>query len=118
MEMMKVEEDTQQPEIMSSINPVEVVAATGQQTLKLPRTCSLSHLLEMDYFGSISQLFDDSSYNTISQNNTLLTNVNGNVPQDMEKFQVGDVSHQYMIQNNSNSFLKQPFFVNPAFQFQ
>lgn len=118
MEMIKVEEDTQQPEIMSSINPGEVVAATGQQTLKLPRTCSLSHLLEMDYFGSISQLFDDTSYNTISQNNTLLTNVNANVPQDMEKFQLGDVSHQYMIQNNSNTFLKQPIFVNPAFPFQ
>ncbi|KAJ8563057.1 hypothetical protein K7X08_031509 [Anisodus acutangulus] len=114
MEMMKVEQDTQQPEIMSAINPVEVVAVTtGQQTLKLPRTCSLSHLLEMDYFGSISQLFDDNSYNGISQN-TLMTNVNGNVPQAMEKFQLGEVSHQ----NNSNSFLNQPIFVNPAFQFQ
>ncbi|KAK4373235.1 hypothetical protein RND71_008619 [Anisodus tanguticus] len=113
MEMMKVEQDTQQPEIISAINPVEVVAATtGQQTLKLPRTCSLSHLLEMDYFGSISQLFDDNSYNGISQN-TLMTNVNGNVPQAMEKFQIGKVSHQ----NNSNSFLFQPIFVNPAFQF-
>ncbi|MCE3052319.1 NAC domain-containing protein 2 [Datura stramonium] len=128
MEMMKVEEDTQQPEIVSAINPVEVVAASGQQTLKLPRTCSLSHLLEMDYIGSISQLFDDNSYNGISQN-TLMTNVNGNVPQAMEKFQPGEVSHQYMtastdslrlqvIQNNSNSFLYQPIFVNPAFQFQ
>ncbi|KAK4371053.1 hypothetical protein RND71_010528 [Anisodus tanguticus] len=114
MEMMKVEQDTQQAEIMSAINPVEVVAATtGQQTLKLPRTCSLSHLLEMDYFGSISQLFDENSYNGISQN-TLMTNVNGNIPQAMEKFQLGEVSHQ----NNSNSFLNQPIFVNPAFQFQ
>ncbi|KAJ8564670.1 hypothetical protein K7X08_001130 [Anisodus acutangulus] len=114
MKMMKVEQDTQQPEIISAIDPVEVVAATtGQQTLKLPRTCSLSHLLEMDYFGSISQLFDDNSYNGISQN-TLMTNVNGNVPQAMEKFQIGKVSHQ----NNSNSFLFQPIFVNPAFQFQ
>ncbi|XP_059308583.1 NAC domain-containing protein 2-like [Lycium ferocissimum] len=113
MEMMKVEEDTQQPEIMSTVNPVEVVAASGQQTLKLPRTCSLSHLLEMDYFGSISQLFDDNSYNGVSQN-TLMTNVNGHVPQAMEKFQLGEVSHQ----NNPNSFLNQPIFVNPAFQFQ
>lgn len=113
IEMMKIEEDTQQTEIMSSINPIEVVATTGQQTLKLPRTCSLSHLLEMDYFGSIPQLFDDNLYNSISQNNTL-TNVNGYVPQAMEKFhQLGEVS-----QNNSNSFLKQTIFVNPAFQFQ
>ncbi|XP_055801148.1 NAC domain-containing protein 2-like [Solanum dulcamara] len=114
IEMMKMEEDTQQAEIMSSINPIEVVATNGQQTLKLPRTCSLSHLLEMDYFGSIPQLFDDNLYNSISQNNTLMTNVNGYVPQAMEKFhQLGEVS-----QNNSNSFLKQPIFVNPAFQFQ
>lgn len=131
IEMMKVEEDTQQPEIVSGINrPVDVVAAaTGQAALKLPRTCSLSHLLQMDYFGSISQLFDDNSSNGISQN-ALMTNVNGNVPQAMEKLHLGEVSQQYMttsttdslklqvIQNNSNSFLKHPIFVNPDFQFQ
>ncbi|XP_015072285.1 NAC domain-containing protein 2 [Solanum pennellii] len=107
IEMMKVEEDTQEPQIMSVITPIhEVVASNGQQTLKLPRTCSLSHLLEMDYFGSISQLFDDNnSYNTISQNNTLMTNVNGYVVphQAMEKFQLGEVSQISM---------------NPSYQFQ
>lgn len=107
IEMMKVEEDTQEPQIMSVTNPIhEVVASNGQQTLKLPRTCSLSHLLEMDYFGSISQLFDDNnSYNTISQNNTLMTNVNGYVMphQAMEKFQLGEVSQISM---------------NPSYQFQ
>ncbi|KAL3369806.1 hypothetical protein AABB24_007034 [Solanum stoloniferum] len=114
IEMMKVEEDTQQSQIMSVINPIEVVASNGQQTMKLPRTCSLSHLLEMDYFGSISQLFDDNnSYNTISQNNTLMTNGYVGPHQAMEIFQLGEVS-----QNNSNSFFKQPIFVNPSFQFQ
>ncbi|KAL3338466.1 hypothetical protein AABB24_027541 [Solanum stoloniferum] len=114
IEMMKVEEDTQQPQIMSVINPIEVVASNGQQTMKLPRICSLSHLLEMDYFGSISQLFDDNySYNTISQNNTLMTNGYVVPHQAMEKFQLGEVS-----QNNSNRFLKQLNFVNPSFQFQ
>ncbi|KAG5608129.1 hypothetical protein H5410_019410 [Solanum commersonii] len=114
IEMMKVEEDTQQPQITSVINPIEVVASNGQQTLKLPRTCSLSHLLEMDYFGSISQLFDDNnSYNTISQNNTLMANGYVVPHQAMEIFQLGEVS-----QNNSNSFFKQPIFVNPSFQFQ
>ncbi|XP_049389810.1 NAC domain-containing protein 2 [Solanum stenotomum] len=114
IEMLKVEEDTQQSQIMSVINPIEVVASNGQQTLKLPRTCSLSHLLEMDYFGSISQLFDDNnSYNTISQNNTLMTNGYVGPHQAMEIFQLGEVS-----QNNSNSFFKQPIFVNPSFQFQ
>ncbi|XP_016492232.1 NAC domain-containing protein 2-like [Nicotiana tabacum] len=115
MEMMKVEEDTKQPEILST-NPVEIVAATGPQTLKLPRACSLSHLLEMDYFGSISQLFDDNSYNANNQNT--MTNVNiGNVPHHaMEKFQLGELSHQYMTSTNVNGNV--PIFVNPAFQFQ
>ncbi|OIT05595.1 PREDICTED: NAC transcription factor 29 [Nicotiana attenuata] len=110
MEMMKVEEETHQPEILST-NPVEIVAATGPQTLKLPRTCSLSHLLEIDYFGSISQLFDDNSYNANNQNT--MTNINiGNVPHHaMEQ-----LSHQYMASTNVNGNV--PIFVNPAFQFQ
>lgn len=112
MEMMKVEEETQQPEILST-NPVEIIATTGPQTLKLPRTCSLSHLLEIDYFGSISRLFDDNA-----NNQNTMTNINiGNMHHPaLEKFQLGELSHQYMTSTNVNG--NTPIFVNPAFQYQ
>ncbi|CAL0310983.1 unnamed protein product [Lupinus luteus] len=34
-----------------------------QDMLKLPRTCSLTYLLDMNYLGPISQMFSDGSYN-------------------------------------------------------
>ncbi|CAN4124479.1 unnamed protein product [Withania somnifera] len=114
MEMMKVEEEDQ---IVRTTNAIEVIG--GPQTMKLPRICSLSHLLELDYFGSIPQLLGDNSYDDqiYTMNNVNNTN--------MEKFQLGDqVSSQQqntnITSNNCNIFFnyQQPVFVNPAFQFQ
>lgn len=35
-----------------------------EMIMNLPRTCSLTYLLDMSYFGPISQLLSDGSYNT------------------------------------------------------
>ncbi|KAK4376670.1 hypothetical protein RND71_002966 [Anisodus tanguticus] len=116
MEMVKAEEEKLEAQTVSTNNAIEVVgAASGPQTMKLRRICSLSHLLELDYFGSIPQLLGDNSYD--DQNYTMTNVVNTNVHQ-MEKFQLGDqVSSEQ--QNNYNIFFnQQPVFVNPAFQFQ
>ncbi|KAK4358075.1 hypothetical protein RND71_023685 [Anisodus tanguticus] len=118
MEMMKAEEEEElEAQIESTNNAIEVVGtASGPQTMKLPRICSLSHLLELDYFGSIPQLLGDNSYD--DQNYTMTNVFNTNVHHQMEKFQLGDqVSSQQ--QNNYNIlFNQQQVFMNPAFQFQ
>lgn len=51
--------------------------ANEEQMLKFPRTYSLSHLLDMDYLGPVSQFLSDNSFNSAHQdflNNTLMTN--------------------------------------------
>lgn len=124
MEMMKAEEEESEAQIEITNNDIEVVGATtsGPQTNKLPRNCSLSHLLELNYFGSIPQLLGDNSYHTSFDNDQsyIMNNVNTNVVHQMEKSQLGEVSHQHNSQNNNYNifFNQQPLFVNPAFQFQ
>lgn len=124
MEMMKAGEEDLEGQIEITNNDIEVVGATtsGPQTNKLPRNCSLSHLLELNYFGSIPQLLGDNSYHTSFDNDQsyIMNNVNTNVVHQMEKSQVGEVSHQHSSQNNNYNifFNQQPLFVNPAFQFQ
>ncbi|XP_016509910.1 NAC domain-containing protein 1-like [Nicotiana tabacum] len=125
MEMMKAEEEVSEAQIEITNNDIEVVGATtsGPQTNKLPRSCSLSHLLELDYFESIPQLLGDNSYHTSFDNDqsyTYVNNVNTNAVHQMEKSQLGEVSHQHNSQNNNYNifFNQQPVFVNPAFQFQ
>ncbi|XP_060215323.1 NAC domain-containing protein 1-like [Lycium barbarum] len=132
MEMMKAEEEELEAQIVSTNNDIEVVgAACGPQTMKLPRTCSLSHLLELDYFGSIPQLLSDNSNDDQSYTMNNFNNVN--VVHHTEKFQLGDqVSSQQQNTNIADPlkfqvsqsnycnffFNQQPVFVNPAFQFQ
>lgn len=119
---MKVEEEELKTQNVSTNNTIEVVG--GPQTMKLPRICSLSHLLELDYFGSIPQLLGDNLLYDDDQSYTMnnVSNTNNNV----EKFQLGDqVSSQQqntnnITSNNCNIFFnyQQPLFVNPTFQFQ
>ncbi|CAH9079213.1 unnamed protein product [Cuscuta epithymum] len=79
------------------------------QGMKLPRACSLTHLLEMDCFGSIPQLLVENNGNFGNQN-TFMAN-GGIFP-----FTLGEqLPHQY---SQSNCMLNQPIFVNPSFQFQ
>lgn len=120
--MMKVEEeeDVKAHQTVSTNNTIEVVG--GPQTMKLPRISSLSHLLELDYFGSIPQLLRDNLYD--DQSNYIMNNVSNT--NHGEKFQLGDqVSSQQqntnnITSNNCNIFFnyQQPLFVNPTFQFQ
>ncbi|XP_055810066.1 NAC domain-containing protein 1 [Solanum dulcamara] len=121
IEMMKVEEEELETQNVSTNNTIEVVS--GPQTMKLPRICSLSHLLELDYFGSIPTLLGDNLLYDDDQSYTMNNVSNTN---NVEKFQLGDqVSSQQqntnnITSNNCNIFFnyQQPLFVNPTFQFQ
>lgn len=113
--MMKVEEEELEAQNVSTTNnEIEVVG--GPQTMKLPRICSLSHLLELDYFGSIPQLlsdnllYDDQGYTMNNVNNT------SNVDQVSSQQQ----NTNNITSNNCNIFFnyQQPLFVNPTFQSQ
>ncbi|KAL3336917.1 hypothetical protein AABB24_029542, partial [Solanum stoloniferum] len=114
IEMMKVEEEELDAQNVSINNAIEVVG--GPQTMKLPRICSLSHLLELDYFGSIPQLlsdnllYDDQSYTMNNVSNT------SNVDQVSSQQQ----NTNNITSNNCNIFFnyQQPLFVNPTFQSQ
>ncbi|KAL0385823.1 UNVERIFIED_CONTAM: NAC domain-containing protein 1 [Sesamum radiatum] len=65
-------------------------ANTEPQPYKFPRTCSLTHLWEFEYMGSISQLLSDNSQET----STPFTN-NGNFSRAGEKYyQLGQVQQQ------------------------
>lgn len=97
---IKTEAEETNPEIATCSEP-------GPQAMKLSRACSLTHLLEMDCFGSISHLVGDNNA-TFDNQNTFMSN-NGIVP-----YALGEVPHQY----NQTSMFNQPIFVNPFFQFQ
>lgn len=77
-----------------------------QNMVKFPRTCSLTHLLEMDtYLAPISHVLSDPSYNS-----TLDYQMNnaGNIMDPFVKHQVFEVSDQYYSAPSSTS----QYFVN------
>ncbi|KAL2226162.1 UNVERIFIED_CONTAM: NAC domain-containing protein 1 [Sesamum indicum] len=94
-------------------------ANTEPQPYKFPRTCSLTHLWEFEYMGSISQLLSDNAQET----STPLSN-NGNFSLAGEKYyQLGQAQQQLPCaeammmkfhQVNSN----QPVLENPVFEMQ
>lgn len=95
-------------------------ATVDPQTLKFPRTFSLSHLWELDCLGSLPQLLNDNSYNSSGFDNYQnIVGVSENGPSAIQKFQFGEVPFHYMdsvkFEANHN---KQPIFVNPLFQFE
>ncbi|KAE9453321.1 hypothetical protein C3L33_14777, partial [Rhododendron williamsianum] len=95
-------------------------ATVDPQTLKFPRTFSLSHLWELDCLGSLPQLLNDNSYNSSGFDNYQnIVGVSENGPGAIQKFQFGEVPFHYMdsvkFEANHN---KQPIFVNPVFQFE
>lgn len=88
--------------------------------MKFPRTFSITHLLDLDYLGPISQLFNDnSSINpTVGFQNatTTHTNVGKTEPGEMAFDYSASADFQYVNHNhNNNNFFNQPVFVNPAF---
>ncbi|EEF39958.1 NAC domain-containing protein 2 [Ricinus communis] len=91
-----------------------------QQMLKFPRTFSLSHLLDLDYMGPISQLLNDNTCNASFDFQNIMAKVETD---QVEKFQLGEMSQQYVdsgkLQVNQGSALNQPLFVNPmVYEFQ
>ncbi|MCE2055650.1 histone chaperone [Datura stramonium] len=128
MEMMKIEEEEDvETQIVSTNNNAVHEVVGGPQTMKLPRICSLSHLLELDYFGSIPhELLGDNSYDHHVDDHQMNNFNNTN----MEKLHqlAGDQIMSSQVQTNTNitsnncniffNYHQQPVFVNPSFQFQ
>ncbi|KAK9192103.1 hypothetical protein WN943_020719 [Citrus x changshan-huyou] len=96
---------------------VEHVNASDEQKMmvKFPRTCSLAHLVELEYFAPISQLLNDNTYNF---NYDFQNGINNNAASDDQfenKLQPSDM-HQV---NHSDSLNQQSLFVNPTvYEFQ
>lgn len=83
--------------------------------MEFPRTSSLSHLWEMDYFGSISQLLNENT--TSYDNQNLMTMA------PSRTFEMGEMSHSYadslkfQVNNETNMLNQQSVFVNSIFEF-
>ncbi|KAK8659287.1 hypothetical protein V6N13_029493 [Hibiscus sabdariffa] len=84
-------------ELEESKTPIEMTVSSSskddggsQQSLKFPRTCSLSQLLEMDYMGPISHLLTENTYGSIfdfTNTNTGIEEIDNYYSTDSEKFQ-------------------------------
>lgn len=96
---------------------VEHANASDEQKMmvKFPRTCSITHLMELEYFAPISQLLNDNTYNF---NYDFQNGINNNAASDdqfQNKLQPRDM-HQV---NHSDSLNQQSLFVNPTvYEFQ
>lgn len=97
-----------------TVTAADAASYEPQQTQlsKFPRICSLSHLWEMEYMGTISQLLGENSYNNAVYDNQNIVNSNGN----HVSRQLGEVPHQF--QGNQSGILNQPVYVNPVYEFQ
>ncbi|XP_023522411.1 NAC transcription factor 29-like [Cucurbita pepo subsp. pepo] len=85
----------------------EVGEGNGQQMMKFPRTFSITHLLDLDYLGPISQLFNDNSSANPTlgfQSTAAHTNV-GKVEQGATPFDYSSATTDF----------NQAFFLNPAY---
>lgn len=84
--------------------------------LEFPRTSSLSHLWEMDYFGSISQLLNENT--TSYDNQSIMTTM-----APSRTVEMGGMSQSYadslkfQVNNESNMLNQQSVFVNSIFEF-
>ncbi|XP_022776829.1 NAC transcription factor 29-like [Durio zibethinus] len=113
--------------VEESNTPIDMIeysndASESQQMLKFPRTCSLSHLLELDnYTGPISQLLSENPYNSSFD----FPNTIGNTGiEHVEKLQLGEIPYQYTDSGkfqvmNQWGILNQQQHMNPiVYQFQ
>ncbi|XVE85834.1 hypothetical protein DITRI_Ditri17bG0123200 [Diplodiscus trichospermus] len=112
----ELEESNTQIDMIESNN-----ASESQQMLKFPRTCSLSHLLELDYMGPISQLLSENACNSTFDFPNTIANIGTN---HVEKLQLGEIPHQYTDSGklqviNQSGILNQQVNMNPmVYQFQ
>lgn len=84
------------------------VVRNDVEMMEFPRTSSISHLWEMEYLGSISQLLNQNSFGSSYDNQNIMTsNAELVAPADSMRMQV----------NNQTSMLNQPVFVNSLFEF-
>ncbi|XP_022733044.1 NAC transcription factor 29-like [Durio zibethinus] len=113
----KVEESNTQIDMIGYSND----ASESQQMLKFPRTCSFSHLLELDYMGPIAQLLSENTYNTTFD---FPHTIDDTGTDHVEKLQLGEISYQntdagkFQVINQSG-ILNQQVYMNPmVYQFQ
>lgn len=87
------------------------------QMMDFPRTSSISHLWELEYLGSISQLLNENySYNSSYDHQNSMT-TNAGLFEPARTVELGDADSMKFQMNNQSSMLKQPVFVNPVFEF-
>ncbi|XP_057762139.1 NAC transcription factor 29-like isoform X1 [Arachis stenosperma] len=93
-----------------------------EMMMKFPRTCSLTHLLEMDYLGPISQILSDGSYNSTFDFQLNSANV-GNMIMDpfVKQPQILEIPNKnnpnnpyYDVDSGKNSLVKQNSTINPT----
>ncbi|KAL1317524.1 hypothetical protein AAHE18_15G140200 [Arachis hypogaea] len=93
-----------------------------EMMMKFPRTCSLTHLLEMDYLGPISQILSDGSYNSTFDFQLNSANV-GNMIMDpfMKQPQILEIPNKnnhnnpyYDVDSGKNNLVKQNSTINPT----
>ncbi|KAL3501439.1 hypothetical protein ACH5RR_035888 [Cinchona calisaya] len=114
--LMDIKAEDQSAEIVATADGAS--QESQSQALKFPRIYSLSHLWEMEYMGSISQLFGENSYYNVVNDNQNTISSNGN----HVSRQLGEVQQQYWdtmkFQGNQSGILNQPIQVHPVFEFQ
>ncbi|GLT54649.1 hypothetical protein SLA2020_278310 [Shorea laevis] len=96
--------EQREEESLSLSLPAQIDPSEQQQISKFPRTCSITHLLDMEYLGPISHLLcdNDNSYNSGFD----FQNTFGND----EKPKLGEMPYQYMMDSGK-------FQVNPVYDF-
>lgn len=84
--------------------------------LEFPRTSSISHLWEMDYFGSISQLLNDNT--TSYDNQSIMTMAPASRTVEMGEMSTSYAdSLKFQVNNDTNMLNQQSVFVNSIFEF-
>ena len=103
------------------INIVAANVENERQMMKLPRTYSITHLLDMDYLGPISQILQDGSYGSTFdfQINTANAEIDPFVrPQlvEMPNHYAAD-SGKFQVKQSSST-VNQPIFMNQVYEHQ
>ncbi|KAJ6357310.1 hypothetical protein OIU78_005216 [Salix suchowensis] len=114
--MRHLEEKTENT-VLAHLEVTPATDAREQQMMKIPRTCSISQLLELDYLGSISQLLSGDTYNSNFDSQNLMSDASTD---HVMKIELGEMSPQYTdngkFQENqlgSATLINQPLVANP-----
>ncbi|XP_011013028.1 PREDICTED: NAC transcription factor 29-like [Populus euphratica] len=112
-----LEEKTENP-VHARLDVTPDNDAREQQMMKISRTCSLSHLLEMEYLGSISQLLSGDTYNSDFDSQNLMSDA---LTDHVIKIQLGEMSPEHTDNGNfqgnqrgGTSLINQPLIGNPV----